>query len=130
MRWTLWVLVACGAVDEGPVGVNEVGPDWVEVYNATDRVASLEGWSLQTPSGATLSLAGSVPALDVLMVQVDELLPASGEAVLTVLDDTDSVVQTITVPALGSGESFGRIPDGIANWQLLPTPSPGGLNSP
>jgi hypothetical protein len=110
--------------DEGPVGVNEIGPTWVEVYNRTAADADLTGWSIEV-AGTTHGLAGIVPAGAPLLVELTDFMP--DERSLTVLDAEGDVVQVIDVPDLGTA-SYGRVPDGIANWQLLPTPSPGASN--
>lgn len=131
-------LLACG-VGEGTLGVNEVSTAWVEVYNAEDADRTLDGWSLQLEDTRwDVPLGISVPAGGVAMLDLDEdgtgvvggvQIPA-GPSVLRVFDADGAEVQTIMVPDLGDDRSFGRLPDGAANWQVLDTPSPGTLNRP
>ena len=143
MRWipAFLLLMACTEEGEGPVGVNEIAsvPDpWLEIYNATDEPVSLDGWQLDL-AGQTWDLpAVEVPADGMTMLfldgQVDQgELHAPFELSITggpldVFDDSGAQVQAISVPEMLEGQSYGRIPDGSANWQVIETPSPGDLN--
>jgi hypothetical protein len=140
MRWLplMTLLAACGG-DEGPVGVNEVGPGFLEVFSTDAAPVSLAGWSVATDSGASWAFPGvSIEPDGLLLVGLDgrdadldgELVLPEGGGLLTVLDADGAVLQEISVPALTAGRSYGRIPDGIANWQIIEDPSPGALNAP
>lgn len=123
---SLLALTAC-QTDEGPVGVNEVGPTWIEFYNADPVEADLAGWTVEVDEDVFL-LDGRVGPDETLVVPTDGFRVAPDGAMLVVRDAAGTVVQRISVPELDDG-SYGRVPDGIANWQLLAVPSPGEHNA-
>lgn len=146
----LWVWMTACVATEGPVGLNEIGGDqmddqgessgWAEVYNSTDSTVSLEGWSLDYDGAIWVLDAIDVPADDLVvlwldgepeqgMLHADFALDASGGN-LQVFDDSGTLIQDISVPELDVGASYGRKPDGAANWQVISDPSPGALNAP
>ena len=126
--WTVMVLaVALGCTaeeSEGPVGINEVGDAWFEVY--ASEPADLTGWVAEV-GAASVALDASLATGEVVLFDGLDPIPAGP---ITVRNADGEVVQTIDFPTLGDGESYGRVPDGIANWQLIDAPTPGALNTP
>ncbi|MEZ4317195.1 MAG: hypothetical protein R3F61_06815 [Myxococcota bacterium] len=130
----LFTLLACG---ESPMGVNEIGPDWLEIYNPSDVDVSFEGWEVGVDDQVWAFDPVPVPPMDVgMLANGSEVsggwsmaleLPIDG-AEITVWDDRGRVRQEIVLPPFEAGTSFGRVPDGAPNWQVLDTPSPGDLN--
>lgn len=144
----LTMLLAC-TPSEGPLGLNELGADglieadgaehpWAEVYNATDEPASLAGWTVGVDDEVWTLPALEVPAQGFLVLSFSGdpergadhapfTLPADGARV-EVGDDEGVLRQEIELPALDEATSYGRRPDGLANWQIIDEPSPGALN--
>lgn len=130
----LLTLLACG---ESPLGVNEIGPSWLEVYNPRNDAVDFEGWSVEIDGQSWSFGPGSVAPRSVSYAAepadteadwtLDLQLPADG-GTLTVFDADQRERQVIQLPAFEDGASFGRIPDGSANWQVVDDPSPGRLN--
>lgn len=117
--------------------------DWLELYNLTDAAVDLAGFTLadsgntpsEFPPGATIL------ANDVLVVFLDDA-PAQGSAAephfpfklagegdTLFLRDGDTVVDVFTIPELPIDISYGRLPDGEGDPQLLDEPTPDALNT-
>lgn len=109
-----------------------VEPDWIEVYNTTASTADITGYKIYDSGGNAGTKpkkefpAGSIiPANGFLAITVDDTaasgfgLSSSGEKVWfenatgMVIDSVDLVAITDTAA------SYGRYPDGSANWQIL-----------
>ena len=97
--------------------VNEVaceGEGWVELYNPGDADVDLEGWSvLGQPA------LGTIPAGGFLVVQA----VACGAGPVPLLRPDGSVSDEVQLPAVPSGATAGRLPDGTGDLgACLPTP--------
>ena len=113
-------------------------PDWIELYNGGNSSISLDGMYLtddlenpddwQFPSGTTIESGGY------LVIWADDAsdsdglhcgfgLSASGEAIGLFASDGATEVDSIVFGVQLDDMSYGRMPDGTANWTyLLPTP--------
>ena len=126
-------LLAC---TESPVGLNEIGPTFIEVYNPRDEAVDFAGWSVEVDGERWTFDAGTVAPGSVSYAAgaddteatwtLDLELPTQG-GMLTVYDAERRRRQVIQLPVLDARTSFGRLPDGSANWQVV-EPTPGMLN--
>jgi len=117
--------------------------DWVEIYNPTASSIDITGYKIYDSGGQAgtkpkkLFPVGSViPANGVLVIVTDDTDPSgfglssSGEKVWfenasgLLIDSVDLVAITDTAT------SYGRMPDGSSNWQILNPRTRGTLNSP
>ena len=117
--------------------------DWIEIYNPTASSIDITGYKIYDSGGFNgtkpkkLFPGGSViPANGVLVIVTDDTDPSgfglssSGEKVWfedasgTLLDSVDLIAITDTAT------SYGRMPDGSANWQILNPRTRGTLNNP
>ena len=117
--------------------------DWIEIYNPTASSIDITGYKIYDSGGFNgtkpkkLFPGGSViPANGVLVIVTDDTdasgfgLSSSGEKVWfedasgTLLDSVDLIAITDTAT------SYGRMPDGSANWQILNPRTRGTLNNP
>ena len=117
--------------------------DWIEIYNPTASSIDITGYKIYDSGGFNgtkpkkLFPGGSViPANGVLVIVTDDTDPSgfglssNGEKVWfedasgTLLDSVDLIAITDTAT------SYGRMPDGSANWQILNPRTRGTLNNP
>jgi hypothetical protein len=129
------------------IKINEVysrgdaaNPDWIEIYNTGSTSVDISGYKIYDNGGESGSKlkkefpAGSiVPATGYIVMVVDDTttsgfgLGSGGEKVW--LEKADgTVIDTITFPALGVDTSYGRRPDGSANWEMI-TPTTKGVTN-
>lgn len=128
------VQVAHGGEMHVPVGSS---PDWIELYNSTERSIDLQGMRLvvadrQHLFEASLPIA---PAAHLLLwcdghpergaEHIGFKLTRSGGSVVLVAKDRSTILDSFTWPALPSGSSMGRVPDGGKAWSYFAEPSPG-----
>ena len=79
LRTTLTVIAAAGALCTGSglraaeVVINEVGPAFVELYNASETTVDLSGWSLAGEARFTFPGGTSIPCGGYLVVGADPL---------------------------------------------------------
>lgn len=116
-------------------------PDWIELYNASDVAADISGFNIYDSGGQS----GAKPKKT---VPAGTVIPAKGFYVIVVDDGTESgfglssageqvwlenasgnQVDNATFPAFETTQSFGRVPDGGANWLILNTITLGAANS-
>jgi len=116
-------------------------PDWIEIYNATAIAVDVSGYKVYDNGGQAgtkpkkeIPAGTSIPAKGFLVVVVDDAdasgfgLSSGGEQVW--LENASGVViSDVTFPAMDEGQSYGRYPDGDANWQVLYIPTPGAANN-
>jgi hypothetical protein len=116
-------------------------PDWIELFNPSDAEMDISGYKIYDSGGQSGSKpkkefpAGSViPAQGWLVIVVDDEdesgfgLSSNGETVW--FENAAGVIlDSIAFPVLEETQSFGRFPDGDANWQVLPTVTKGAANS-
>lgn len=116
-------------------------PDWIEVYNDSNSEVNIEGWLIYDSGGnggtkpKKAFPAGSIiPAKGFLVIVVDDAdasgfgLSSNGEEVW-LEKPGGTLADQVVFPALAETESYGRYPDGTANWQVLPTVTKGAPNS-
>lgn len=115
-------------------------PDWVEFFNSSENELDISGYKIYDNSG----LEGTKPKKE---IPAGTIL-APGTWYVIVVDDEDpsgfglssggekiwfenvegAVIDSVEFPALEENQSFGRYPDGNANWQILYAPTPGAAN--
>lgn len=106
-------------------------PDWVEIFNGSATEVDISGYKIYDSGGQTgtkekkLFPAGSViPAGGFLVIVVDDAdatgfgLSSGGEQIW-IENTAGTVIDNVTFPALEATQSYGRYPDGNANWQVL-----------
>lgn len=115
-------------------------PDWVEIYNASSSEIDISGYKIYDPAGQ----AGTKPKKE---FPTGSVVPAMGWLVIVVDTDDESgfglssggdevwlengegtVIDYIAIPAMETTQSYGRLPDGADNWQLLNTITKGAAN--
>ena len=117
--------------------------DWIEIYNPTASSVDITGYKIYD-SGGNLGTkpkkefpAGSIiPANGFLVIITDDTDPSgfglssSGEKVWfedasgTIIDSVDLVA------VIDTAASYGRLPDGSSNWEILVPRTRGFSNSP
>lgn len=117
-------------------------PDWIEIFNDGDAPVDLSGWLIYDnggeagtkpkkaiPSGTNIASKGFfVIATEGSGDLSDFGLSSNGEKVWLAKPDL-SIADSVTFPALTETQSFGRFPDGAANWAVLNTVTKGAANS-
>ena len=124
-------------------------PDWIEIYNPTDEVISLDGLAL-TDDGENLvkfpiTDGLTIPAFGFIIFYADEdprqgplhtnfRLSQDGEYLalvkiegLGIVDDLDDLGEP-GYPALQKDQAYGRLPDGTGAPQILSFATPGASN--
>ena len=113
-------------------GIPETDPDWIEIYNPSATSVDIAGYKIYDSGGFNGTKpkkefpSGSViPANGFLFIIVDDTsasgfgLSSGGEKVWfenasgIVIDSVDLIAVTDT------SASYGRLPDGSSNWQIL-----------
>ncbi len=122
-------------------------PDWIEIYNAGDDAVDLSGYYMaddltdpdamyQIPS--TYPDSVTVPAHGFILFYANKgqessvlnlnfKLSGGGEQV-GLWDPAQAVIDSITYGEQTTDISYGRYPDGGANWEFMPTFTPGATN--
>jgi hypothetical protein len=119
--------------------------DWIEIYNPNNESVDIAGYlltdNLSSPSLASLPFGFSetiIPPNGFVVIWCDGTpdqgplhvgfkLSGSGEEIGLFKAD-ESIVDTLSYVAQTSDFSFGRIPDGTNNWQVIQAPTPGQSN--
>ena len=115
-------------------------PDWVEIYNASSAEIDISGYKIYDPGGQAgtkpkkeFPTGSVIPALGWLVIVVDTddesgfgLSSGGDEVWLENVEGT--VIDYIAIPAMETTQSYGRLPDGSENWQLLNTITKGTAN--
>lgn len=115
-------------------------PDWIEIYNAGETTVNLEGWKIYDNGGQTGTKpkkefpAGTTLATGAFyVITVDDGtatgfgLSSSGEEVWLEKPD-GTIADDVVFPALETNTSYGRLPDGSENLQVLNVVTPGAPN--
>lgn len=152
MRRTLPFFLGFGVACTGPQGsrdlpalrINELmalsasGPDWVELYNPSDRAVALDRWTIGEdydqrlsfhpgteigPQGTLVLIADDQSGPDHVELKLD----GDGES-LELFDPDGLSVDRITWGPLLDDLSLARTPDGGEDWQIRTTPTPGAPN--
>jgi hypothetical protein len=117
-------------------------PEWVELYNKSDSIIDLEGWTLKDEADnnlKTFSAGETIQAKDLLVIEMSNKLNNSDGDVITLRDDFDSVISRVTyddsdsgfsiggeeqnIGEVNSGESVARIEDGGTDWAVAENPT-------
>jgi len=130
------------AIFTAEIKLNEVlsdgSPDWLELYNASNEDANLEGYAI-SDSGAKWIIPNIViPAKGHLVFDCDGLdtngstnfkISKGGET-LTLFDPNDEVIDEVTTVDMSAqaGLTYGREDDGSNVWVIM-SPSPNAPNS-
>lgn len=125
------------ASDVTELYINEVyasNPDWVELYNGSDKDMDISGFILQDEKGAeeeyiipdgTVIKAGECLVID----QFSFGLSSSKGDTVTLLDAEGNSVDAVSFPVMEDGTSYGRAEDGDNTWKVFNTPTKGASNS-
>ena len=121
--------------------------DWIEIYNSGSSNVDLAGYFIsdnllnlivwQVPS--TNASLTTVPAGGFLILWADKdiaqganhlnlKLGASGEDIVLVDPDGETIIDQYTFSAQVEDVSFGRTPDAGSNWDFFAQPTPGATN--
>lgn len=120
--------------------------DWIELYNYSNTVTvDMEGLKLRDPNDIWTFPAGvSIAPHEYLIIFASEKdkrdpsgtlhtnfrISSQGE-LLQYLNKDNSVVEGFDpFPPLEINQTYGRLPDGTGNYQMLSSATPGGTNSP
>ena len=134
----LLLVAPVATAEPSAVALNEINcdTDWVEVVNRSNAEVSLAGWLLTddpldvVPVRDTHRMrfgAGAVlaPGARLVVSKGPSGFPfglSCGDDTLSLADATDTLVDSYTLPAAGTG-TLGRIPDGTGDWTVtVPTP--------
>lgn len=119
----------------------DLNRDWVEVYNTSEAEVDISGYKIYDSGGQSGSKpkkefpAGSlVPSHGFLVIVVDTddesgFGLSSGGEEIWLENVSGTVIDNVVFSAMAPTESYGRFPDGSANWQLLPSITRGYANS-
>jgi hypothetical protein len=142
----IFINEVCTSNDTVVLDSNYNYSDWIEIYNATNNDFDIGGYFLSDndnkPEKWQFPANLIVPANGFLLVWASEdnmmvngvephtnfKLESDGENLLLSAPDT-SLVEQLTIPAIGTDKSFGRQPDGSNAWYTFDTPSPGSSNN-
>jgi len=115
-------------------------PDWIELYNTSSSSVDISSYKIYDSAGkaGTKNKKGftsgtAIPAYGFYVVTTDGSdaadfgLSNSGEEVW-LEDESGNVIEDIVFPALESGQSYGRVPDGTGSWSVLTTQTKGAAN--
>ncbi|MDD5609049.1 MAG: lamin tail domain-containing protein, partial [Ignavibacterium sp.] len=109
-----------------------VEPDWIEIYNPSSSSIDITGYKIYDNGGKNGTKpkkefpSGSViPAQGFLVIITDDADPSgfglsSGGEWVWFENTTGTVIDSVNMAAVTDPEaSYGRLPDGSANWQIL-----------
>lgn len=139
------ILIYTSLINAQQIYINEIlstgSPDWVELYNPNNFDVDLSGWHTWDPSTVgshyILPPLTIIPAKGFLVLFCDDgnnglhtnyKLSSGGETVW-IGNTTGVVVDSVIFPALTSGTSYGRNPDGSPIFEIFTNPSQGASNS-
>jgi hypothetical protein len=127
--------------DEG-IFINEIyaasGVDWIEIFNESDEVKDLSGYKIYDDGGVRYSLPSgtSIAGKGYLVLVCDDTgvglnpdfkLSSAGETV-TLENSASEIIDRVAFPAMNDGESYGRYPDGSANFRTSGASTRGASN--
>lgn len=120
--------------------INEIyssNPDWIELYNSSDKEIDLSSFILQDDKGAaeeyTFPSGAKIAAKSYLVLNEATdfafgISSGKGDAI-TLLDNKNAQIDKVTVPILEDGKSYARDIDGGKNWIILDKPTKGKDNT-
>lgn len=117
--------------------INEVyssNPDWVELYNSTDKEIDLSNFILQDDKGAAEEFkipAGTKisPKSHLILDTFTFGLSSSNGDEVKLFDTKNGLVDEVRVPVMEDGKSYGRTIDGASDWKKFDTPTKGKNNA-
>lgn len=117
---------------------NGAGEDWLELYNASSSPKDISGYFISDDQTDRYTIPNStvVPANGFIVFVCDGTatghhtnfkLSSEGETVY--LENKSNVlVDRVTFPTLGKGQSYGRFPDGSSTFSISGSPTEGQSN--
>lgn len=107
-------------------------PDWIEIYNPASSQIDISGYKIydnggqsgskpkmELPSGTVLEANGFFVKITADMSAADFGLGSGGDKVW-LENAVGIVIDSVVIPALpDTASSYGRLPDGSENWQIL-----------
>lgn len=116
-------------------------PDWIEIYNSSGAPIDVSGYKIYDAGGQSgtkpkkeFPAGTSIPSGGFFVIVTDNTgdpsdfgLSSSGEEVW-LEDAAGNVIDNVVFTAMEVTQSFGRLPDGSTNWQLLNNITKGGPN--
>jgi len=128
-------------VENEDIFINEVyaaGNDWLELYNAAESAKDVSGYFIYDDAAKkyTLPANTSIPAKGFLVLICDDTgvglhtnfkLTSDGETVY-LENPAGKLIDKVDFPPLGEGQSYGRYPDGSANFVVSGSSSQGSSN--
>jgi len=137
-----------------PVLMNEIysrgvagNLDWIEIYNPNSEAVDLTGYKIYDVGGNTggskpkksFPIGSTIPAGGFYVIITDTAdfdgdlsgfgLSSGGEEVW-LENSNGTVIDNVSFLAMATNQTYGRLPDGSASWQLLNTITRGAPNQP
>lgn len=120
--------------------------DWIELYNTTDQTIDLGGLKLWESGGRaeawTIPIGKTIPAKGRILIESDKEglyadplnypswgLSKGPDEYIVLGDAQMSVLDSIKCPSMNTNESYGRITDGAAQWQIFAQYTKGTANT-
>ena len=113
--------------------INEVysgNPDWIEIYNDLDNDVNISGFILQDDKGAAeeyiIPEGTVVAAKSYLVLEAFSFgISSSNGDELVLLDNNGTQLDKVIIPAMGDGQSYGRVTNGAKEWKIFDKPTKG-----
>lgn len=114
--------------------------DWIEIYNPSTSQMNVGGYKIYDSGGESgskpkkeIPAGTTIPAGGYFVIVVDDTLESgfglsSGGEKVWLEDAANAIIDSISFPALGVDTTYGRSPNGSANWAALTPPSKGTAN--
>lgn len=129
-----------GQSDVKGLFINEIyssNPDWIELYNSSDKELDLSGFILQDDKGAAEEYkfpAGTkiAPKSYLVVNEVTDFtfgISSSKGDLITLFDTKNAVIADVTVPVMEDGKSYGLTTDGGTEWKIFDAPTKGKNNT-
>ena len=122
--------------------INEVmtynSPNWIEIYNPGDSAINMEGFHIKKDNFIFTITGGIIDAKGFALFFCDAenfsnhtsfILSSSGGNI-AITDKENNSIDRVYYPQMDQSVSFGRKPDGSADFLLLNTPTPSTTNLP
>jgi hypothetical protein len=106
--------------------------EWIELFNASDQVVSLDGFSLSDASSSKpYSLTGQLDSKSYLLIPKNEsnlALNNSGDTI-NLKNSADQIIDTFSYETTKENWVYARVPDASSNWSMISDATPGQFNS-
>lgn len=119
-------------------------PDWIELYNSSDKPLNLEGFGLSDnasklgkwvfpnlvipPEGYLIVFASGLNTFVQNQPHTNFRIDSDGEEII-LSDSQGNIIDQIEIPQLDVNISFGRKHDSLSQWVIFENPTPGYPNS-